>query len=78
MRPGRAGWGDARSRAACTALLGDLIEVFVRMVDAISGLVGLVGNWVGARRRVLRRAVGDAMGCRARRLGCACVRKVAR
>ena len=46
MRPGRAGRGDARSRAVCTALLGGLIEVFVRTVDAVSGLVGLVGNWV--------------------------------
>ena len=78
VRPGRAGRGDARSRAACTALLGDLVEVFVRMTDAISGLVGLLGNWVGARRRVLRRAVGNAIGCRARRLGCACVPKVER
>ena len=58
--------------------LGDLIEVLVRVVDAISGLAGLVGNWVGARRRVLRRAVGDAIGSRARRLGCACVPKVKR
>ena len=78
VRPGRAGRGDARSRAACTALLGDLIEVFVKMVDAISGLAGLVGNWVGARRRVVRRAVGNATGCRARRLGCACVQNVER
>ena len=76
MRPGRAGRGDARSRAEYAALLGDLIEVFVTVVDAISGLVGLVGNWVGARLRVLRSAVGNAMGCRARRLGCAHVPKV--
>ena len=47
VRPGRAGRGDARSRAACTTLLGDLVEAFVRVVDATSGLVSLVGNWVG-------------------------------
>ena len=78
MRPGRAGRGDARLCLACTVLPSDLVEVFVRMTDAISGLVGLVGNWVGARRRVLRRAVGNAIGCCAGRLGCACVPKVER
>ena len=77
VRPGRAGRSDARSRAACMALLGDIFEVFLRMADAISGLVGLVGNWESARRRVLWRAVGSATGCRARSLGCACVPKVA-
>ena len=46
------------------------------MADAVSGLVGLMGNWVGARHRVLRRAVDNAMGYRARRLGCACVPNV--
>ena len=75
VRPGRAGRGDARSRAACTASLGDLIKVFVKIVDALSGSAGMVGNWVGARRGVLRRAEGNATGCRARGLGCACVPK---
>ena len=44
MRPGRAGPSGARSRAVCTALLGGLIRVSVRMVDTILGLAGLVGN----------------------------------
>ena len=78
MRPGRAGRGAARSRVACTAVLGDLVGIFVGMADAMSGLGGLMGNWVGARLRVLRRAVDNAMGCHARRLGCACVPNVER
>ena len=47
MRPDRAGRSGALSRAACSALLSDLIGEFVRMVDTILELVGLVGNWVG-------------------------------
>ena len=42
MRPGRAGRSSACSRAACTALRGDLIGVFVRIVDTILESVGLV------------------------------------
>ena len=47
VMPGQAGRIGARSRAACTALLADLIGSSVRMVDAILRLAGLVGNWMG-------------------------------
>ena len=47
VMPGRTGRSGARSRAACTALLGDLIGVSARIVDAILGLADLAGNWVG-------------------------------
>ena len=47
VMPAPAGRSGARSRAACTALLGDLVGVSVRMVDAILGLDGLAGDWMG-------------------------------
>ena len=64
--PARAGRGGARLRAACMALLGDLIGVSGRVVDAILGLAGFVGDWMGGSGwGVLRRAVGRAIVCRA-------------